>query len=203
MKRRVVLDTETTGLKAQGGDRIVEIGCVEMIDNARTGKTFHVYLNPERDVPEEAARVHGQTTEMLKDKPLFKDVAQAFLDFIGDDPLVIHNAKFDMGFINMELERAGHAPLAKDRAIDTLWMARKVFPGRKATLDVLCQHYNIDLSARTQHGALLDAELLADVYEKLSVDNHNRKEKPVNQVVNVDAASVEPVQDAPNQAKSA
>lgn len=165
--REIALDTETTGLDPYSGHRIVEIGAVEMVNKTRTGRVFHRYLNPERDVPEDAQRIHGLSTDFLKDKPLFTDVAAEFNAFIADAPLVIHNAGFDMKFLNFELERAGHATLPATRAIDTLLMVRRKFPGSPSSLDALCRRYEIDLSARTYHGALLDAELLADVYLEL------------------------------------
>lgn len=162
--REVVLDTETTGLDPNSGHRLVEIGCVEMVGRVRTGEVFHVYLNPQRDMPEEAFKVHGLSSEFLSTKPLFKDVADEFLRFIGDSPLVIHNAQFDMKFINSELGKIGKTEIPMERAVDTVLMARKKFPGSPANLDALCKRFNIDLSARTKHGALLDAELLSDVY---------------------------------------
>ena len=162
--REIVLDTETTGLDPFSGHRLVEIGCVEMIGHIRTGNHFHVYLNPERDMPKEAENIHGLSPEFLKDKPLFKTVASSFLEFIADSPLIIHNASFDLKFLNAELDTVGLPLIAMDRAIDTVIMARKMFPGSPANLDALCKRYNIDLTARTKHGALLDAELLADVY---------------------------------------
>lgn len=165
--REISLDTETTGLDPHSGHRIVEIGCVELINHVKTSNHFHIYLNPQRDMPREAENVHGLSAEFLSDKPLFKSIADAFLEFIGDDPLVIHNASFDMKFINAELDRIGKNIISMDRTIDTVVMARKKFPGAKANLDALCQRFGIDLSARTKHGALLDAELLADVYLEL------------------------------------
>ena len=165
--REIALDTETTGLNPKSGHRVVEIGCVEMINHISTGETFHVYINPERDMPEEAFKVHGLSEEFLKEKPVFAKVADDFLEFVGDDPLVIHNAAFDMGFLNWELENLGKTPLAMDRAIDTVHMARKKFPGAQANLDALCRRFGIDNSNRTLHGALLDAELLAEVYLEL------------------------------------
>jgi DNA polymerase III subunit epsilon len=166
--REIVLDTETTGLEAEKGDRIVEIACVEIVNDAPTGKTYHVLINPERDVPEEAARVHGHTSESLKDKPLFAAIAPDFLAFIGDDRLVIHNAEFDVRFLNAELGRLGHGPLAKERVVDTLAIARKKHPGASNSLDALCDRYRIDRSRRVFHGALLDCELLVEVYIELS-----------------------------------
>lgn len=165
--REIALDTETTGLDPFSGNRIVEIGCVEMENHIRTGNVFHAYLNPERDMPAEAEKIHGLSSAFLADKPKFAAVAASFLEFIGDAQLVIHNASFDMKFINAELEWIGKASLPMTRATDTVMMARKKFPGQPANLDALCRRFNIDLSARTKHGALLDAELLADVYLEL------------------------------------
>lgn len=165
--REIVLDTETTGLDPASGHRIVEIGCVELINHIRTGNYFHTYLNPERDMPREAENVHGLSAQFLSDKPLFSTIATSFLEFIGDSPLVIHNAGFDLKFLNAELDTQGLPLIAMDRALDTVFMARKKFPGQPASLDALCKRFNIDLTARTKHGALLDAELLADVYLEL------------------------------------
>lgn len=164
MKREIVLDTETTGLDPFSGHRIVEIGCVELIDGMRTGASFHTYLNPERDMPPEAFRVHGLSAEFLATHPIFSQKVDDFLEFIADSILVIHNAAFDMKFINFELEKHGFPAIAMERAVDTVLMARKKFPGSPASLDALCKRFNIDLSGRTKHGALLDAELLAEVY---------------------------------------
>jgi DNA polymerase-3 subunit epsilon len=166
MSREIVLDTETTGLSPVMGDRIVEIGCVELINHMPTGRHFHVYLNPERDVPDEAFRVHGLSTEFLRDKPLFGAEADAFLEFIGDGTLVIHNAPFDMGFLNFELEKVGKRSLTNE-VIDTVMVARERHPGARVSLDALCKHYGIDNSKRVLHGALLDSEILADVYLEL------------------------------------
>lgn len=165
--REIALDTETTGLDPNTGHRIVEIGCVEMIDRITTGEVFHVYLDPERDMPEEAFKVHGLSAEFLSGKPKMADVADDFLRFIGDSQLVIHNAQFDMKFINYELKKLGKEEIPMSRTTDTVVMARKKFPGSPANLDALCKRFNIDLSARTLHGALLDAELLATVYLEL------------------------------------
>mgnify|MGYP002785494195 CR=1 FL=1 len=162
-----MLDTETTGVDPLSGHRVVEIGCVELHSGVPTGKNFHTYLNPERDMPDEAFRVHGLSTDFLKDKPVFAEIVDKFIDFIADSTLVIHNAAFDMRFVNAELERVGFTPLPMSRALDTVMMARKKFPGSPASLDALCRRFNIDLSARTKHGALLDAELLAEVYLEL------------------------------------
>lgn len=165
--REIALDTETTGLNPKSGHKVVEIGCVEMINHVATGEVFHVYINPQRDMPEEAFNVHGLSEAFLKDHPVFDKIVDDFLDFIGDAPLVIHNAAFDMGFLNWELEKIGKPILGMERAIDTVKMARKKFPGAQASLDALCRRFGIDNSNRTLHGALLDAELLADVYLEL------------------------------------
>lgn len=164
--REIVLDTETTGLSAANGDRLVEIGCVELINHIPTGNHFHKYCNPERDMPEEAFKVHGLSEEFLADKPLFKDIAQEFLDFIGDSTLIIHNAPFDMGFLQAELEWC-KAPRIENDVIDTVILARKKHPGARVNLDALCRNYGIDNSRRTLHGALLDSEILAEVYLEL------------------------------------
>lgn len=165
--REIILDTETTGLRANGDDRIIEIACLEIVNKKITNNTFHIYVNPERDVPMAATKIHNITTDFLKDKPLFKDVANDFLDFIGTDPLVIHNAPFDMGFINAELKRLDKPLLHNARALCTLAMARQKFPGASNTLDALCKRFKIDLSSRTFHGALVDCELLVQVYIEL------------------------------------
>jgi len=162
--REIVLDTETTGLDPLRGDRLVEIGCVEIFNRMPTGQTFHRYLNPERDMPAEAYAVHGLSTEFLAGKPRFAEVVKEFLEFIADAPLVIHNASFDIGFINAELDRLKRAAIARDRLVDTLLLARRKHPGVSNRLDDLCSRYAIDNSRRTKHGALLDAELLAEVY---------------------------------------
>jgi DNA polymerase III subunit epsilon len=165
--REIILDTETTGLSPATGDRIVEIGAVELINHIPSGKTYHVYLNPERDMPKEAEAVHGLSAAFLKDKPLFKHISTEFLAFIGDAPLIIHNASFDMGFINAELGFVGLPAIPPSQVIDTLQMARRTHPMGSNSLDALCKRYGIDNSKRTKHGALLDAELLADVYLEL------------------------------------
>jgi DNA polymerase-3 subunit epsilon len=165
--REIVLDTETTGFDPATGDRIVEIGCVELIDQLPTGKSFQAYLNPERLVPIETQRVHGLTDEFLADKPLFAHIVEEFLEFIGDAPLVIHNASFDLKFVNSELHRVGRSPLHPARAIDTIEIAKSKIPGARYSLDELCKRFGIDLSARSKHGALLDAELTARVYLEL------------------------------------
>ena len=165
--REIVLDTETTGLDPSKGDRVVEIGCVETMHHIATGESFHVYINPERDMPVEAFNVHGLSEEFLSDKPVFAEILGDFMTFIGDSPLVIHNAEFDMKFLNSELKKLGRPMLDRDRAIDTVARARQKFPGAQANLDALCRRFEIDLSRRDKHGALLDAELLADVYLQL------------------------------------
>ncbi len=168
MTREVALDTETTGFDPFNGDRIIEIGAVELIDHMPTGRTCQLYINPEREVPAEAIAIHGITNEFLKDKPTFIECYSEFMDFIADDSkLIIHNAEFDMKFLNWELENIGHKPINWDRVIDTLTMARKKFPGSPANLDALCRRFKIDNTARTYHGALLDSELLAEVYLEL------------------------------------
>jgi DNA polymerase-3 subunit epsilon len=165
--REIVFDTETTGLDPLQGDRLVEIGCIEMVNRFPTGKTFHFYFNPERDMPEGAFRVHGLSIDFLKDKPLFAEKADALIEFIGDAQLIAHNAMFDLGFLNAELERAGRSGVARERMIDTLMLARRKHPGGSNRLDDLCVRYSIDNSRRSKHGALLDAELLAEVYVEL------------------------------------
>jgi DNA polymerase-3 subunit epsilon len=162
--REIVMDTETTGLDPLRGDRLVEIGCLEIFNRMPTGQTFHVYVNPERDMPLEAFNVHGLSAEFLSTKPLFHEVVDDFMAFIGDSPLVIHNGMFDLGFINAELDRIKRPPLPRDRLVDTLLLARRKHPGVSNKLDDLCARYEIDNSRRTKHGALLDSELLAEVY---------------------------------------
>lgn len=165
--REIVLDTETTGMDPVKGDRLVEIGCVELMNHLPTGKHYHIYLNPERDIPAEATAVHGITNDFVKDKPTFGEVVGDFLDFIGDAKLVIHNAEFDMKFLNAELKTFGFPSLDNRRVLDTLKMAREKFPGSPANLDALCRRFGIDNSSRTYHGALLDSQLLAEVYLEL------------------------------------
>ena len=166
--REIVFDTETTGLDPKTGDRMVEIGCVEMIGRVATGETYHAYYNPERDMPQAAEAVHGLSISFLETKPLFKNTAHELLDFIGDAPLVAHNAGFDFGFLNSELELIGLEPISMERMVDTVALARKKHPGAKLSLDALCTRYGIDRSHRVKHGALLDAELLAQVYVELT-----------------------------------
>ena len=165
--REIVFDTETTGLDPIQGDRLVEIGCIELINRFPSGQTFHCYFNPERDMPEPAFKVHGLSVEFLKDKPLFAHKVEELIEFLGDAPLVAHNAMFDLGFLNAELERAKQAAVARERLVDTLMLARRKHPGGSNRLDDLCVRYRIDNSKRVKHGALLDAELLAEVYVEL------------------------------------
>ena len=165
--RELILDTETTGLDAEGGDRVVEIGCVEIVNLVPTGGTYHRYINPERPMSEDAYAVHGLGDAFLADKPVFAELAKEFYDFLGDARVVAHNAPFDVAFLNAELRRAGFPTIHNDRVVDTLAMARQRYPGAQATLDALCRRYGIDNSNRTIHGALLDAQLLAEVYLEL------------------------------------
>lgn len=168
MQREIVLDTETTGLDANNGDRLIEVGCVELRNRVPTGVEFYAFINPEgRDVHPEAEAIHGISTAFLQDKPYFRDVASDFLAFIGDDQLVIHNAPFDIGFINMELGRLGQSSIEMDRVVDTLALARRKHPAGPNTLDALCRRYGIDNSVRTKHGAIVDSLLLAEVYVEL------------------------------------
>jgi DNA polymerase-3 subunit epsilon len=164
--RQIVLDTETTGLSAEGGDRIIELGCVELYARKLTGKNLHFYFNPERDSHEDALKVHGISNDFLRDKPKFSELAEEILNYLSDAEIIIHNAAFDVGFLNKELERVGKKPLKAyvDNVIDTLAMAKEMFPGKRNSLDALCDRLEVDNSGRTLHGALLDAELLADVY---------------------------------------
>ena len=166
--REIVFDTETTGFDAKGDDRITEIGCIEIIDLLPTGESFHAYLDPQRDIPERVTEITGLTREFLDGKPLFKDVAQDFLDFIADSPLIAHNADFDRGFVNESLKRAGYDPIPTGRFKDTLRMARAKFPGSPASLDALCKRFDISLTSRDKHGAIVDSELLAKVYLELN-----------------------------------
>src|SRR5579871_1846753 len=165
--REIVFDTETTGLDPLQGDRLVEIGCIELVNRFPTGRTFHCYFNPERDMPEAAREIHGLSIDFLKDKPRFAERAEEIVAFLGDAQLVAHNAVFDLTFLNAELERAGRAAISRDRITDTLLLARRKHPGGSNRLDDLCVRYAIDNSRRTKHGALLDAELLAEVYVEL------------------------------------
>ena len=191
MVREIVFDTETTGFNYDKGDRLIEIGAVELINHMPTGKTYHQYINPEREVPEVAVKVHGLTYDMLKEYPTFDKVADEWLDFIGDADLVAHNASFDMNFVNYELKQLSKPEMNWDRCIDTLEIARNMFPGARCSLDALCKRFEIDNSARTFHGALLDAELLAEVYlellggkePSLLLDNKKDSEKKKNNLI--------------------
>jgi DNA polymerase-3 subunit epsilon len=165
--REIVFDTETTGLDPYQGHRLVEIGCIELVNRFPSGKVFHKYVNPQRDMPAEAYGVHGLSAEFLKDKPFFSDICEELIEFIGDAPLVAHNANFDLGFLNAELERCGRVLVGRERLVDTLLLARRRHPAGPNGLDHLCERYGIDNSRRTKHGALLDAELLAEVYIEL------------------------------------
>jgi DNA polymerase-3 subunit epsilon len=166
--REIVFDTETTGLNPAGGDRMVEIGCIEIVNRVETGRTYHAYFNPERGMPFEAQEVHGLTNLFLSDKPRFSETAEALLDFLEDSPLVAHNAGFDFGFLNHELQKCGRGPVSMHRMVDTLQLARMKHPGAKHSLDALCMRFGIDRSHRVKHGALLDAQLLAQVYVELT-----------------------------------
>ena len=166
--REIVFDTETTGLNPAGGDRMVEIGCVEMVNRVETGRHYHAYFNPERAMPSEAEAVHGLSSIFLSDKPRFADKAEELLDFIGDCPLVAHNASFDFGFLNSELQMCGRTTVCASRMVDTLVLARTRHPGAKHSLDALCTRFGVDRSMRVKHGALLDAQLLAQVYVELT-----------------------------------
>ena len=166
--REVILDTETTGLHVDRGDRIIEVACIELIDRARKGQSFQRYVNPERPIDADAMQVHGITDEMLRDKPRFADIADEFLAFIGEDPLVIHNAPFDMGFLNEELRLCDRQPIPRQRSVDTLEMSRRRHPGARHSLDKLAERYRIDTSSRTLHGGLIDADILLEVYLELT-----------------------------------
>src|SRR6202167_4737317 len=188
--REVVLDTETTGLDPADGHRVLEIGAVEIVHQSLTGKVFHTLINPERDVPQDAVRVHGHSSAVLKEKPVFASIVDDFLAFIGDSKLVIHNADFDVRFMNAELARLGLATIDMDRVVDTLALARKKHPGAPASLDALCDRYRIDRSRRVRHGALLDAEILVDVYVELTGGRQKSlllscAEKPLRQAIMV------------------
>jgi DNA polymerase-3 subunit epsilon len=203
--REICLDTETTGLDPKDGHKIIEIACIEMIDKIRTGEVFHTYINPRRDVPQEAFRIHGISTESLQDKPIFDHIAQKFLDFIKGGKLVIHNASFDMKFLNHELRAIGLEAIDASNVIDSLSLARKKFPGSPASLDALCKRFNIDISHRTKHGALLDTELLCDVYVELmggaqsgmAFDGGKKEEKLEEKIVETIARTTLPKRDFP------
>jgi DNA polymerase-3 subunit epsilon len=196
--RQIVLDTETTGLSAEGGDRIIELGCVELYARKLTGNNLHFYFNPERDSHEDALRVHGISNEFLRDKPKFAQLADDILNYLADAELIIHNAAFDIGFLNKELERVGKKPLKAyvSSVIDTLAMAKEMFPGKRNSLDSLCDRLEVDNSGRTLHGALLDAELLADVYinmtrgqEALLIDAGDAPERSAGDEPSLDLSS--------------
>ena len=189
--REIVLDTETTGLDPDAGHRIVEIACVELINHLPSGRTFQRYLNPERDMPTEAQAVHGLTTEFLAGQPLFSAIVDEFLEFIGDAPLVIHNAEFDLKFVNAELKKLGRSKLQAQRAVDTVQLARRKFPGAPASLDALCGRFSIDNSSRTLHGALLDAQLLSEVYLELVGGRQATIELVAGPVATVATATIE------------
>ncbi|MEM7727757.1 MAG: DNA polymerase III subunit epsilon [Pseudomonadota bacterium] len=193
--REIVFDTETTGFDAQGGDRITELGCIELIDWLPTGEQFHAFLDPEREVPDKVVEITGLTTAFLRGKPKFDDRADAFLEFIGDAPLVAHNAKFDMGFINAELRRSGRPEIPERRFIDTLALANAKFPGSPASLDALCKRFDISLSGRDKHGAIIDSELLARVYLEL----RGGRERSLG----LEPEGVSAVVDAPSRARAA
>ncbi|MEK7346455.1 MAG: DNA polymerase III subunit epsilon [Pseudomonadota bacterium] len=197
--RQIVLDTETTGLSAEGGDRIIELGCVELYARKLTGNNLHFYFNPERDSHEDALKVHGISNEFLRDKPKFSELSEDILAYLGDAELIIHNAAFDIGFLNKELERVGKKPIKAyvGNVIDTLAMAKEMFPGKRNSLDALCDRLEVDNSGRTLHGALLDAELLADVYinmtrgqEALLIDVGDAPGDAQTVVVSVDLSQI-------------
>lgn len=191
--REVVFDTETTGLNAASGDRLVEIGCVELVNRVETGRTFHAYFNPERSMPPEAQAVHGLSESFLADKPLFGDLVEDLLDFLDDSPLVAHNASFDFAFLNHELSRINRPDIAPARMIDTLALSRSKFPGAKHSLDALCTRFGIDRSHRIKHGALLDAQLLAQVYVELTGGRQiglGLAETPIGSVEDADGSPV-------------
>jgi DNA polymerase-3 subunit epsilon len=167
MTREIILDTETTGLDAHAGDRIIEIAAIELVNGSMTNNNFHCYINPERDIPDSAFRVHGISFDMVADKPVFAGIVDQFIEFVGDDLIVAHNAEFDLKFINSELQKIGRTPISGDRVIDTLALARKKHPGASNSLDALCTRYGVDRSRRIKHGALIDAEILAEVYIEL------------------------------------
>jgi DNA polymerase-3 subunit epsilon len=186
--REIILDTETTGLNPKDGHKIVEIGCIEMVNRVRTGKFFHHYINPKRDMPIEAYNIHGISAEFLKDKPIFEVIAEEFIEFIDGATLIIHNASFDLKFLNHELSLVKLPAINDKLVIDTLLMARKKFPGSPASLDALCKRFNVDLTRRDKHGALLDSELLAEVYIELTggIQSSLFKEKTVATVQAMD-----------------
>ena len=191
--REIVFDTETTGLSPAGGDRIVEIGCIEMIGRIETGRHYHCYFNPGRPMPSEAEAVHGLSDTFLSDKPNFADKVEELLEFIGDSPLVAHNAGFDFGFLNHELNTCGRPPVCLTRMVDTLGLARSRHPGAKHSLDALCTRFGVDRSARVRHGALLDAQLLAQVYVELTGGRQIGLGLVADAPINIAAAMVRPL----------
>lgn len=195
--REIIFDTETTGLDPKSGDRLVEIGCIEMVNRVLTGETFHCYFNPDRDMPAQAEAVHGLSISFLSDKPRFHEKADELLEFLGDSMLVAHNAGFDFGFVNNELEMCGLEPLGRERMIDTVAMARIRHPGAKNSLDALCTRYGIDRSHRTFHGALLDAELLAQVYVELTGGRQIGLELAAEASISIAAGTVPLVRERP------
>ncbi|MDF2095596.1 DNA polymerase III subunit epsilon [Aquibaculum arenosum] len=207
--REIVLDTETTGLDPLSGDRVVEIGCVELLNHVPTGQMRQYYINPDRDMPEEAFKVHGLSSEFLAGQPRFADIVEDFLSFVREDRLVIHNAEFDVRFLNAELARLGHSPIPMSRAVDTVAMARRRFPGAQASLDALCRRFDIDLSARSLHGALLDCQLLAAVYLELrggrqpGLTLDSQAAAGTSRVVGVTRRYREPRPHAPSEAETA
>ncbi len=200
--REIVLDTETTGLKANGGDRLVEIGCVELVNHMTTGSHYRVYINPERDMPNEAKKVHGLSDDFLSDKPLFADIIDDFLDFIRDSPLIIHNAEFDIGFLNAELSVVGKTQILMERTIDTLKMAREKFPGSRVSLDALCSRFQIDNINRKFHGALLDAQLLSEVYLELIGGRQPSLELAPKKALQSSSEAMKPINPTPPRAHS-
>ena len=205
MMREIVLDTETTGLNPLEGHRIIEIGALEMVNQVPTGETYHIYINPERPIDPDAMAVHGITDERVAGEPVFADLVDGFLEFIGNDVLVIHNAPFDVSFINAELQRCGKTTISMDRVVDTLVLARKKFPGAQASLDALCRRFNIDNSHRELHGALIDADLLSEVYIELMGGKQRglslmMDSEPVSAITNQDPSSALP---SPNSERRA
>jgi DNA polymerase-3 subunit epsilon len=189
MLREIVLDTETTGLDPQSGDRIVEIGCLELVNRFPSGREWHSYFNPDRDMPKEAFAVHGISSDFLKDKPRFAELADDLLEFLADASLIIHNAAFDINFLNTELKKIGKPQIEIDRVVDTLQLARRKHPGSPASLDALCKRYGIDMAVRKKHGALVDCKLLADVYVELLGERQARLELTVVNGVETPAAA--------------
>lgn len=206
--REVVLDTETTGLDPKDGHRVVEIGCIELLNQVPTGRTYQSYVNPERSMPTDALEVHGLSEAFLGEQPVFAKVAEAFLAFVEASPLVIHNARFDLGFLNAELARIDRPPLPEERAIDTVELARRKFPGAPANLDALCRRFGIDNSSRAKHGALLDAELLSEVYLELQGGRQpglglNQAAAAERLEASVERAARPPREHAPSEAEAA